>query len=167
MEPSQINKASEEEAHRLIKRCCGASNWVNKMMADRPFASIDDLFARAEKYMDELSSDDWKEAFTHHPKIGELEALRQKFNVTAQWEAGEQAGVASATDKLLEELRDLNNEYEKKFGYIFIVCATGKSAEEMLEILKARLPNAESDEIKVSANEQRKITRLRLEKVCQ
>lgn len=164
---SPINNASEVEAYRSIKRCCGAEKWVESMLKARPFSSIEDLFTQADKYLDQLTDEDWKEAFLFHPKIGDLDVLRKKFNVSAQWEAGEQAGVATATETLLKDLHQGNIDYEEKFGYIFIVCATGKTAEEMLAILKSRLPNNKEVEIKIAANEQRKITKLRLEKLCQ
>ena len=167
MELSPVNNVSEDEARSSLTRCCGASRWVQKMVAARPFASVDDLFAQSEKFADELNDEDWKESFRHHPKIGDMETLRQKFNTAKGWEAGEQSGAASASDAVLKELQEGNIDYENKFGYIFIVCATGKSAEEMLAILKSRLPNDPASEIKIAAGEQRKITKLRLEKLCQ
>lgn len=164
---NSLNKASEIDAYRSLVRCCGAEKWVDKMLKARPFSSMDDLYDKAEQYLNEMSEDDWKEAFSHHPKIGDFEVLRQKFNTTSSWEAGEQSAVATASETLLKELHQGNIDYEEKFGYIFIVCATGRSAEGMLEILKSRLPNDEATEIKIAANEQRKITLLRLEKLCQ
>ena len=108
---------------------------------------------------------DWLEAFAAHPRIGDLDALRKKFASTANWCAGEQAGVAAADEAVLTALADGNRAYEARFGYIFIVCATGKSAAEMLAILTARLANDPEVELKVATAEQAKITRLRLEKL--
>lgn len=136
------------------------------MLAARPFSSADELFQKAEQFADTLEKADWLEAFSHHPKIGDLDSLRQKFS-KEKWAAGEQSSVASATDKLLEQLAQGNDAYLEKFGYIFIVCATGKSAEEMYAILQSRLANEDNKELKIAAGEQRKISKLRLEKLCQ
>lgn len=164
---SPLNNVSDAEAYRSLVRCCGAEKWVDAMLKARPYTSMDDLYDKAEKFMDQLSEEDWREAFTHHPKIGDLHVLRQKFNTTATWEAGEQSSVATATDDLLRELQEYNIRYEDKFGYIFIICATGRSADSMLDQLKLRLPNDKEKELAIAANEQKKITLLRLEKLCQ
>ena len=108
---------------------------------------------------------DWREAFTHHPKIGDVDALREKFASTAAWAAGEQGAVRQASEATLQGLKAGNEAYEQHFGYIFIVCATGKSADEMLALLQARLPHSPAEEIHVAMAEQAKITRLRLEKL--
>ena len=106
------------------------------------------------------------EAFTHHPRIGaDIDALRAKYASTAEWSAGEQSSVTTASDQTLRALRDANVAYEACYGHIFIVCATGKSASEMLSILKSRMDNDPRDELRVAAAEQAKITRLRLEKL--
>jgi len=123
------------------------------------------MFAVAGETWNKLTPGDWKEAFSHHPKIGDIKSLRQKFASTAQWAEGEQSGVAQTSERVLRELAEGNNLYEAKFGYIFIVCATGKGAEEMLEMLNRRLSNYPEEEIRIAAEEQRKITRLRLEKL--
>jgi len=162
-----LNNVSEAEANESLTKCCGAHRWVEQMLDERPFASADLLFEKADRIWNALQSEDYLEAFTHHPKIGDFESLKKKFNTSTQWEAGEQAGVATATDLILHDLARGNDEYEKKFGYIFIVCATGKTAGEMLSILESRLPNEPDKELKLAAEEQRKITRLRLEKLCQ
>ncbi|MBX9689344.1 MAG: 2-oxo-4-hydroxy-4-carboxy-5-ureidoimidazoline decarboxylase [Candidatus Obscuribacterales bacterium] len=166
MELSLINELGKAEARSLLTNCCGASKWVEQMLAERPFKDETHLFSRADQIWQSLSEKDWLEAFSHHPKIGDLNSLKEKFASTANWAAGEQAGVATATEKIIEDLAAGNSAYEKKFGYIFIVCATGKSAAEMLSILQSRLPNPPEWEIKVAAEEQRKITRIRLEKLC-
>jgi len=133
-----------------------------------PFFPADDLvelLEDAEEQWWKCSKEDWKEAFAHHPKIGDVESVKKKFASTAQWASGEQSGVNTASQKTIEALAEGNKKYESKFGYIFIVCATGKSAGEMLEILESRLPNDPEDEIEIAADEQNKISKLRLEKL--
>jgi 2-oxo-4-hydroxy-4-carboxy-5-ureidoimidazoline decarboxylase len=161
----RVNSLSNEECEQELKRCCGSSSWVRKMILQRPFASSVELFEKAESIWWSLSETDWREAFAHHPQIGDIENLRKKFATTANWASSEQAGATNAPEEILNALAEGNKEYEEKFGYIFIVCATGKSAEEMLQILKSRLPNSPEVEIKIAATEQAKITRLRLEKL--
>ncbi len=161
---ARVNSLSEEEAGSNLHRCCGSSRWVQQMIARRPFQSDEELFRIADELWQSLSESDWKEAFAHHPKIGDVGSLRKKFATTAQWAAGEQGGVHAATEGVLQGLADRNRDYEQKFGYIFIVSATGKSAEEMLHTLRERLKNSPSTEIAIAAAEQMKITRIRLNK---
>ena len=137
------------------------------MLEKRPFPSIEKIFETANEIWWQLDRKDWLEAFSHHPKIGDLDSLKKKFAGTADLAASEQSSVSTAREETLQALAKGNKEYEEKFGYIFIVCATGKSPEEMLALLQQRLPNKEADEIKIAAEEQSKITRLRLERVCQ
>ena len=134
-------------------------------MARRPFGSHDSLMAAARDEWFGLQRSDWLEAFGHHPKIGDREALRQRFVRTAHLSEREQAGVDGASESLLEALAEGNREYERRFGYIFIVCASGKSAGEMLQLLGSRLPNPPDVEIRIAAEEQAKITELRLKKL--
>jgi 2-oxo-4-hydroxy-4-carboxy-5-ureidoimidazoline decarboxylase len=121
--------------------------------------------AKAKEKWYECKEKDWLQAFEHHPKIGDLNSLKIKFADTTAWASDEQSEVNRAAHKILEDLARGNDDYEKKFGYIFIVCATGKTAKEMLDLLKARLLNDTEDEIKIAAEEQNKITKLRLEKL--
>ena len=132
------------------------------MLERRPFGSRDALLSAADEVWHALGTDDWHEAFAHHPKIGDRESLRQRFPTTHALSAREQAGVDSASDAILDALAEGNRRYEQKFGYIFIVCATGRSAEEMLAMLTARLGNDPVREIQVAAAEQAGITALRL-----
>ncbi len=125
------------------------------------------LYFLATKCWDACLEPDYLEAFSHHPKIGDIDSLKKKFASTATWASGEQAGVNAADQATLEQLAEGNNLYEEKFGFIFIVCATGKSAAEMLDLLKQRLPNNREDELKIAAAEQHKITLIRLEKLLQ
>ena len=132
------------------------------MSARRPYGSREAALARAREEWFALSPKDWLEAFTHHPKIGDVEALRRRFPATHHLSTREQAGVTGASDEILEALAEDNRQYELKFGYIFIVCASGKSAAEMLAMLRARLSNDAAVEIRIAAEEQAKITALRL-----
>ena len=161
----QLNRLPLHEARAAFERCCGASAWVEMMCSARPYADRDTLWAAAERASDALGPDDWREAFTHHPRIGDAAALRERFATTAAWAGDEQRGATGASDRTIEALADGNRDYEQKFGYIFIVCATGKSADEMLGLLRARIGNDPGIEIGLAAAEQKKITRLRLEKL--
>ena len=135
-----LNKRADKEAVAELERCCGSHVWVEKMLERRPFKSVDELFSSADDIWFKLSPDDWLEAFAHHPRIGgDIESLRAKFASTASWAENEQRGVAQATEDVLRQLAKLNDDYFEKYGYIFIVCATGKSAQEMLDILKSRM----------------------------
>lgn len=136
------------------------------MLDMRPFHSAEELFISAKTAASSMTRDDWFEAFSHHPRIGDREALRAKFAQSgSSQEAGEQQGIEGAPDEVLDRLASQNRAYEQKFGYIFLVCATGKSATEMLELLEARLHNDPADEFTVAISEHNKITHLRLEKL--
>lgn len=160
-----LNASSLEDVKDALTKCCGSSLWVEKMLEKRPFRSAGELFSTADDIWFKLAPEDWLEAFSHHPRIGDVESLRAKFATTASWCENEQKGVSQATEDVLQQLSKLNDDYFDKYGYIFIVCATGKSADEMLAILKSRLPSDKDCELKVAAGEQAKITRLRLEKL--
>ena len=163
MEPWQrLDLATPGEARDLLRSCCGASAWVERMVARRPFASHEALIAAARDEWFALDQSGWLEAFRHHPRIGDREALRQRFARTAHLSEREQAGVDGASEEILTALAGGNREYERRFGYIFIVCASGKSAGEMLQLLGSRLPNPPDVEIRIAAEEQAKITELRL-----
>ncbi|MCE9532844.1 MAG: 2-oxo-4-hydroxy-4-carboxy-5-ureidoimidazoline decarboxylase [Planctomycetes bacterium] len=164
MNVDALNRIPLDEARATLKRCCHSSRWVDEMLRRRPFASNDALFLAAGECETQMEKTDWLEAFAGHPRIGDVDGLRKKFATTADWSSGEQAGVAGAADAILHELAEGNRLYEERFGHIFIVCATGKSAAEMLHLLRERLPNDPETELRVAAAEQAKITRLRLEK---
>jgi 2-oxo-4-hydroxy-4-carboxy-5-ureidoimidazoline decarboxylase len=165
MRLSDLNNVSPAARAEALATCCGAASWVTTLNEQFPFDSVAALYEAADRVWYNLSETDWREAFTHHPKIGDVNALKEKFASTATWAAGEQGAVRQASQATLEALAADNEAYEQKFGYIFIVCATGKSADEMLALLQARLPNDPSQEIHVAMGEQAKITRLRLEKL--
>jgi 2-oxo-4-hydroxy-4-carboxy-5-ureidoimidazoline decarboxylase len=160
-----LNALPPAEARAAFLRCCGSTRWAEAMTARRPFASAAGLYAAAEEAWAGLDRADWLEAFAAHPRIGDLAGLRKKFAATAEWCAGEQAGVAGAEEAVLRGLADGNRRYEERFGHLFIVCATGKSAAEILALLTARLDNDPGTELLVAAAEQVKITWLRLEKL--
>src|SRR5262245_45502017 len=157
-----IDDAPPGQARRLLTECCGSSRWVDRMLRRRPFGSHQQLLANAREVWWSLEPSDWREAFTHHPKIGDREALRSRFASTRGLAEAEQAGVASAADDTLDAFARGNQAYEDRFGYIFIVCATGKSANEMLALLQARMTNDAATEIQIAAEEQAKITSIRL-----
>jgi 2-oxo-4-hydroxy-4-carboxy-5-ureidoimidazoline decarboxylase len=161
----EFNALPAAQAAEVLARCCGARRWVEQMAARRPLAGFEDLLIAADEAFALLEPDDWREAFSHHPKIGDLQSLRKKFGATAEWASGEQAGLAGARETLLEALAEANRAYEERFGYIFIICATGKSADEMLGALEERLPNEPEEELGIAAAEQMKITHLRLHKL--
>jgi 2-oxo-4-hydroxy-4-carboxy-5-ureidoimidazoline decarboxylase len=165
MNLDRINAWTADEAIAGFRRCCGSTRWAEAMASLRPYASEAALRDAAERTWRSLPRTDWLEAFAAHPKIGDLDALRARFAATAGWSALEQAGVAGASEEVLRALAGGNRLYEERFGYIFIVCATGKTAGEMLELLRRRLPNDPAEEIANAAAEQAAITRLRLEKI--
>jgi 2-oxo-4-hydroxy-4-carboxy-5-ureidoimidazoline decarboxylase len=146
-------------------QCCGSSVWIDKMSDIFPVPNTETLFKYAQGVWFACDEKDWLEAFSHHPKIGDMESLQKKFDATAQWASGEQSLVNAASNEVLEALAQGNKLYEEKFGYIFIVSATAKSATEMLIILQSRLDNDPKDEINIAMREQNKITRIRLEKL--
>jgi 2-oxo-4-hydroxy-4-carboxy-5-ureidoimidazoline decarboxylase len=158
-----IDRADRADAEALLSRCCGSTQWVQRMLAKRPFGSQAALLAAARDIWLALTPADWLEAFAHHPKIGDRQALAARFAAPGEFAAREQRGVETASHDVLDELAAGNAAYERKFGYIFIVCATGKSADEMLALLRSRLDNDAASEIRIAAEEQARITALRLQ----
>lgn len=156
MTVEELNAMIDEAAGLVLRTCCGSDRWVESMLSRRPFASEESLIDDANRAWSETGPADWHEAFSHHPRIG--------ANVSGK-EAAEQAGTMSASTAIREQLAEANRVYEHKFGHIYIVCATGKSAEEMLTIAQQRIHNDPSTELRVAAEEQRKIMELRLRKL--
>src|SRR5687768_4582180 len=132
----ELNHLPPGELKKVLFKCCGSTAWVNKMLDVFPVEDYVDLTEDAEEKWYECSEADWREAFSQHPKIGDTESLTKKFASTAAWAAGEQSGVNAATKETINRLADGNRAYEKKFGYIYIVCATGRLADEMLDDLE-------------------------------
>ena len=161
---AQINAMSEEAAREALIKCCGSAQWVSSMVQARPFASDGELFEKSDAVWFALPESEWLDAFGHHPRIGESQ-LREKFASTADWSAGEQAGVASASEEVIQGLTEGNDAYFEKFGFVFLICATGKSAAEMLHALRQRLPNDRQQELENAAREHSAITKIRLEKI--
>ena len=161
----RLNDLSGEEAEAELSKCCGSSRWAREVAARRPFRQAEELLSVADEVWRSLDERDWLEAFSHHPKIGERRAAAAQTGKEQAWSAEEQSGMSAADADARDALAELNRVYEEKFGYIFIVCATGKTPAEMLALLRARLPNDDATEIKIAAEEQRRITRLRLQKL--
>ncbi len=146
------------EVETSLLECCGSRNWARGVAARRPFGSMEHLQAVAAEVWNSLAVSDWLEAFSQHPKIGDKQKL-------SQWSNEEQSGMNAADRQIDQKLFELNQAYEEKFGHIFIVCATGKSAKEMLALLEQRINNRKAEETRNAATEQAKITALRLEKL--
>jgi 2-oxo-4-hydroxy-4-carboxy-5-ureidoimidazoline decarboxylase len=161
-----LNALDEAAARDALQKCCAAPAWIEQMLAHRPFADDKAVETAAVAIWWSLPHDEWHAAFAAHPKIGDVNSLKKKYASTSTWASNEQASVAQASDDTLQELARYNQDYEAKFGYIFIVCATGKSAAEMLAILKSRIGNDPAAELKIAAAEQLKITLLRLAKLA-
>jgi 2-oxo-4-hydroxy-4-carboxy-5-ureidoimidazoline decarboxylase len=166
MNMAEINAWPDDQAIAAFRRCCGSTRWSQRMARLRPFDSVAAVFEAAERIWWGLDPTDWLEAFAAHPRIGDRDALRAKFTATAAWSAREQSGVDGASEDVLQALAEENTRYHERFGYLFIVCATGKTAAEMLALLRERLSNELGREIELAAAEQAKITRLRLEKLA-
>jgi 2-oxo-4-hydroxy-4-carboxy-5-ureidoimidazoline decarboxylase len=161
----ELNTLDKQQLREELTKCCGSSAWVNKMLAFFPADDLVELLEDAEEQWYQCSEKDWKEAFTQHPKIGDVASMEKKFASTAQWASEEQSAISNASQETFESLAEGNRQYEEKFGYIFIVFASGKSAGEILTILQSRLQNNPEVEIEIAADEQNKITKLRLEKL--
>ena len=163
----KLNNAPSETAEARFLDCCGSRRWAREMTAARPFAEPGALFEQAKQIWLSLDARDWLEAFAAHPKIGSRQSAPKQQIQSAEWSRGEQASVESAGSSVLDALAEANRLYEEKFGYIFIVCATGKSAEEMLDLCRRRLANNPDAEIRIAADEQQKITEIRLKKLLE
>ncbi len=161
----ELNTLNEADAYSAFEFCCVSQNWIERMVHARPFVDENTLFSAADKHWQVMKRDDILQAFEGHPRIGDVNTLREKFANTANMAGHEQSGMNAANEELLHTMKARNDEYYAKFGYIFIVCATGKSAAEMLAILENRLPNDAQTELAIAANEQGKITRIRLQKL--
>jgi 2-oxo-4-hydroxy-4-carboxy-5-ureidoimidazoline decarboxylase len=158
----RLDRADEAGAAVWLVTCCGSTRWCDRMVARRPFRDQEALLQIAREEWFGLSPRDWKEAFAHHPKLGDRQALRARFPATGALSEQEQAGIAGASDAEIDALAAGNRQYEAKFGYIFIACATGQSASSLLSMLRTRLEHDPERELLIAAEEQAKITALRL-----
>jgi OHCU decarboxylase len=160
---AEWNSADKQSAARAMLACCGARRWAAGMVALRPISSVAALSEAADRVWTTMSEPDWLEAFACHPRIGERKASSASERSTA-WSEQEQSGTGSASTSMMRELAEGNAQYEQRFGFTYIVCATGKSANEMLAILKRRLANDRMAELKEAAEQQRQIMQIRLGK---
>ncbi len=158
------NGLPQEEAVREIFPCCGSKTWAASMVSKRPIRDEASLIATSDAIWRGLGEPDWLEAFRSHPRIGESHTEKASAEQSSAWSAQEQQKAATADEAVKMALKWGNREYEQKFGRLFIVCATGKSASEILEILRRRLHNDEATELRQAAEEQRQIMHIRLKK---
>jgi OHCU decarboxylase len=166
-ELKKLNAMPAAEAEAALFDCCGSKQWARRMTKRRPFDDSKKLFEAADRIWWALPREDWLEAFRAHPKIGERVAKKRGDSQAQAWSQQEQAATAAAPAGIQRELAAFNRAYADRFGYIFIVCATGKKSEEMLALLRQRLQNDPVAELRIAAEEQRRITRIRLEKMLQ
>lgn len=160
---AEFNALPAPQAEAALIDCCGSARWASGVAARRPYADIETLYKAADSIWWNLDRAGWLESFSHHPQIGDKPASGS--GSARQWAAGEQSGARAATDDVKERLARANRAYFEKFGYIYIVCATGKTAEGMLAILNQRLQNDAPSELSIAAEQQRLITRIRLDKL--
>lgn len=163
----RLDTLPRQEAEAALLACCGSTAWARRMAGERPFRDRQKLLEAGERVWWELGRQDWLEAFSRHPRIGEKRAAKRTSAKAQRWSETEQAGARGAASENLTELRTANQAYEARFGHIFIVCASGKSSQEMLELLQQRLQNDADTELRIAAEEQRRITHLRLEKLLE
>ena len=163
---SEFNNLNKKGAAEFLITCCGCEKWVALLMEKFPFESEKELINGAtEIWYDQCGEAQWEQAFKQHPKIGDTKSLSEKFASTQHLANSEQADVGKASRQLIDELAVANTEYEAKFGFIFIVCATGKSAADMLRLLLDRITNSRQEELSIAMGEQHKITILRIKKI--
>jgi 2-oxo-4-hydroxy-4-carboxy-5-ureidoimidazoline decarboxylase len=160
-----IDRADEPEAAAWLLTCCGSPHWCDRMLARRPFRARDTLLQIAREEWFGLSPRDWKVAFSQHPRLGDRDALRARFPATGALSEEEQSGLATASDEEIDALAAGNREYQAKFGYLFIACASGLSAASLLAMLHDRLGHEAGEELMIAVEEQAKITAQRLERL--
>ena len=163
--PPPVRGDGFDDAVRELLTCCGSREWARCMAAARPFAHERALLEKAATIWWRMGEADWREAFRSHPRIGERKAEAGQSSREQAWSAGEQAGMSTAAEATQRALAQGNRAYDERFGFIYIVCASGKTADEMLAILNRRLAHDPATELRIAAEEQRKITHLRLEKL--
>jgi OHCU decarboxylase len=159
-----LNALSAFDAERELLACCGSRVWAREVAAGRPYRDVEALLAAADRVWSRLAPDEWLAAFAKHPRIGER-APATAAATERRWSEGEQSRAQQAGPSVLAELASVNAEYEERFGHVFLICATGKSADEILANARSRLRNDPEHELRVAAEEQRRITHLRLRKL--
>lgn len=155
----ELNQLSDSKAFKQFFACCHCRRWARDMQISRPFDSINQVLEYADDYWRQATEDEILEAFSGHARIGDIERLRSRYGAQARKEQGQ---VLGSDNSVLEQLHQLNVEYEERYGFIFIVCATHKSAEQMLALIKNRIYNGRDSELATGAREQGAITQLRL-----
>lgn len=158
----EIDTTQPDVARAILSRACGSTRWVDRMMARRPFGGDAKLLSVARVEWFGLTEADWLEAFSNHPRIGDRASLEARFPATHDLSSNEQASLGGANADVIAALAEANERYVERFGFMFIVCATGKAAGEMLALLRDRLNNARASELRIAAEEQSRITALRL-----
>ena len=161
---SRWNLLPVGEAAKEILACCGSRAWATGMASSRPVEDLATLLATSDRIWRDLNAEDWLEAFQSHPRIGETRGPRESSARSQDWSAQEQRHAAESDDSLKRALREANREYEERFRRIFIICATGKPAEEILANLRHRLNNDDATELREAAEQQRQIAQIRLRK---
>ena len=162
---TRFNQLPETQARALLLDCCHCESWADSLVKKRPFSSLSEIQECGAQLFLELGPECWLEAFAGHPRIGDVGSLRARYSSTRTVAQNEQGGMQGASEDTIQKLARLNAEYENKFGFLFIVFATGKSAEQMLGILETRIRNSREEELRNAAAEQNKITKLRMEKL--
>jgi OHCU decarboxylase len=161
----KINDLNSKDAYNEFFKTCACKEFSRQMVEQIPFTDKAELLKKTRAIFEGLSKDHWLESFEGHPKIGDVNSLKEKFQNTKMTAASEQSGVDTASDVILSDLALYNEKYLNKFGHIFIVCATGKSAADMLKVLRQRIENSLEEEIYIASMEQLEITLLRMEKL--
>jgi len=162
MNISELNQLSKQQFSHTLMQCCTCDSWIERLEKCRPFADFNALKVAADHCWDGLAEPDYLQAFDGHPKIGDVNSLKAKYANTKALAQGEQSGVEVASDEVINALSAGNEQYLQQFGFIFIVCATGKSAQQMLTLLQTRLSHQRSDELIIAAEQQRMIFHIRL-----
>lgn len=160
-----LNLLTDDEATKELLQCCGSKRWASVTATGRPYDSLEILLATSNDIWWSLDRNDWLEAFRSHPKIGEKKASDKVTAQTQEWSGQEQSSVNEASHETVSSLAELNEAYEQKFGFIFIICASDKTSDEMLTALRERLQHDTAAELPIAAAEQSKITELRLKKL--
>ena len=162
---TRFNQLPEAQARALLLDCCHCESWADALVRKRPFSSLSEIQECGAQLFLELGAERWLEAFRGHPRIGDVNSLRERYSSTRSVAENEQGGMQGASEDTIQKLARLNAEYENRFGFLFIVFATGKTAEQMLAILETRVRNTREEELRNAAAEQNKITKLRMEKL--